>query len=334
MEAVRFARATFGRRNGKARGLIVAQTLLLSWHPVVIDAAGMGSPFLFGAVLTLFKCGGFFIFLWARYGDILRDKRAWALAFKRLCSGRGALWILAYFDIGLMALAAGFINVSAVAIIWELNSLMTVLVTQWMFGDTARYKDLGWRGLTCFAVAVAGAGLVILSQPGGELDFGSDSFARAMIGAVIAFAAAIVGVGVAIGFRWGVDVAGEYRREAGEADGAEIFFCVFGGVVGHAIAMPVIFGIGIAFEARMSWSAIVIAAFGGLVIQAGGAICWRVGNLMADDLRVNAIRYALPALSLLWLFALGMAGEPVLWMFIGGVLLIMAANARMVAAII
>lgn len=164
MEALRAATsAIFGQRNGKARALIGAQTLLLSWHLVVIGTAGVGSPFLFGAILTFFKCGGFMVFLWVRYGDILRDKRTWALTFKRLCDWRGMLWMLAYFDVGLMALAAEFINVSAVAIIWELNSLITVLVTQWMFGDTIRYKGLGWRGLMCSGVAIAGAGLVVLS---------------------------------------------------------------------------------------------------------------------------------------------------------------------------
>ena len=76
----------------------------------------------------------------------------------------------------------------------------------------------------------------------------------------------------------------------------------------------------------MSWGAIGIAAGGGLVNQAGGAICYRVGNLIANDLQVNVIRYLLPALTLLWLFVLGMVGEYVLWMVLASAVLIMAAN--------
>lgn len=49
-----------------------------------------------------------------------------------------------------------------------------------------------------------------------------------MIGAGIALAAAVVGIGVAIGFRWGVDVAVEYRRDVGKVDGAEIFSASLG----------------------------------------------------------------------------------------------------------
>lgn len=58
-------------------------------------------------------------------------------------------------------------------------------------------------------------------------------------------------------------------------------------MIGHLIAMLIMLGIGIVFELRMSWSTIGIVAADGLIIQGGGAICYRVGNLIADDLWVN-----------------------------------------------
>ena len=74
-------------------------------------------------------------------------------------------------------------------------------------------------------------------------------------------------------------------------------------------------------------SVIFIGAMGGLFAGAVSSVAWRMANLMANDLRINALFYFAPALALGWLFAFGQVGDADVTYLIVGLVLTVASNA-------
>ena len=124
--------------------------------------------------------------------------------------------------------------------------------------------------------------------------------------------AAVISSFSAFSFRWGADVRREVlaREDRGELDLSEFrlssesleLFCV---VVAYAfsrvLSAPVNIVIGIAGGETVDTRLLAFGLLSGLFANGLGVVLFRKANLATSNLGVNALAYAIPVLSLLWL---------------------------------
>ena len=172
-----------------------------------------------------------------------------------------------------------------------------------------------------------GFALVALAETGG-FSLAGGSAARAALGfGLSALGAALLALS-AFQLRWGAlfgaaaaDALG-LRRLDGEFLGVS-----FGAALGNLIAFGIFAGLALWGGEAMSRGALWLAVGGGASLAALGEIPWRLANLKARDVGVNALAYASPLFGLAWLYAAGAADVARFDWLAAGAALIFVCNA-------
>ena len=315
-------------RNGVAGAMMIAHALIASWLPVFVELGGGKSPFLFSCVMTIAETLGLALALAVWRPDLFFSGRVWRSAWRRLWNWLFAIWAMGYLDVAALAWAAWFVDISVSATLYYLSPLMFVLCTQWIFRRDGRYRRMGALDVGLFAVAIAGAGLVVSSQAG-DFGLGGASALALALGASLALGGAALAASTSFGFKWGVEVARDLARGVGRAADLEIFCVLLGMVFCGAILAPLTLAAGVArgeaFDSGVLWAGIGA----GLVTGTIASLLWRTAILIASDLGVAVVRYLMPLVSLAWLLALGLVGDVDLRLLGCGAALIICANAGM-----
>ena len=232
-------------RNGTAGAIMVAHALIASWMPVFVALDGVKSPFLFSCVMTVAETLGLALALAIWRPALFFSSCVWRLAWRRLWNWPFAIWAMGYLDVAALAWATWFVDISVSATLYYLSPLMFVLCTQWMFRRYGRYRRMSALDVGLFAVAIAGAGLVVSSQAG-DFGLGGASALTLALGAGFALGAAALAASTSVGFKWGVELARELARSVGRAAALEIFCVLLGMVFCGAVLAPLTLAAGVA----------------------------------------------------------------------------------------
>lgn len=321
-------------QNRDAAALMLAATVGFSLTPLFIAWSGGGSPFFFAAAWAggLIACCAVILFVF--YRPLVFDASAWKAVRRRMFSWYMLGWLGSYFAISLYALSTQFVDVAISAALYETWPIIFVALAMWFFRDEGRYRKITSSTVLLFAVAFVGVASVFASQAGGPNIFraaASAPFLTLGVGVVLGVSgASLAALGGACGLKWSSNLGADLAKEgAGGRDKGSLE--LFGAVIGSAICnspIPVITALaGIGGGESLSLAPIAFGAAGGALIGAGTTVVWRKANLTARNLDINLMRYASPALAVLWLSLFSLVGDidgATLWI---GVILIFLANA-------
>ena len=317
-------------RNATAIVLAIGAVVLFSLYPALVGLADVDAPYLFASTWRMGAFVGYGIFVLVGYRDLIFDKSVWRVVWSRVVSWAMLFWVVAFFDIPLYMLSAGVIDVAATAVLYETWPIMLVLLMSWLFRGEGRYLKVGPFTLFAFVLAVVGVALVITSQVGGLgglRDLGNTSAGNVAMGAGLAFGAAGMTALTGIGFRWGADTARELptSREHNRSS-LEVFGVVSGSLVGCALSLPVMAGVGLGRGESIEYGTLIFGLVCGPFITALPSILWRKAMLLTDNLGVGVLMYLTPLLGICWLLALSLVGPIDITLLVFGAVVIVAGN--------
>ena len=323
-------------RNRMAAGLMLGYVVLLSLAPLFVALGAGGNPFIFSASWIVGMSIGCSLILLIAFRGMVFSGEVWRAVGARSLSFAMLLWVVNSFWTAIYAWSTQFIDVSVAAALFETWPLFLVILTGWLFRTEARYRKINAKTVFLFGVAVLGMASVIASQAGGIGAFVSADTGGGGVNLAIGVALALFAVGIATlsayGFRWAADLASELsasdNREQGK-DRLELFSTVVGLAICSLTSLPFIASIGFMRNEPISSDALIYGAAGGLFLGTGGAILWRMANLISTNLEINVMNYLIPALALGWLFAFSQVGDVSVGYLLFGVGVIIAANIGM-----
>ena len=309
---------------------MVIAVIAYSVTPVLYKIGNAGdSPFMFtgiwqssigigsGAVILFFGRG--VLFNAAVFESIKSHCKTWLMLGS----------VAGYCGFALFAWSLAFVDVSIAAILYNAWPLIIILLMSRLFKDTGRYRRITLGTLIFVFVALLGVALVILSNrdaPNPLLVIG-DEFAGAStwIGVILVLLASFGTAARAFPVKMSVTLAKEHLPPEHQKTG-EIIFVIVMSCIGLAIAGGVLFAIGMITSESISLHQMFYACMGGLVAGSTGTVAFRVANVKTDELGVNAIAFATPLVTLLWLWMLSIIDVPHLDYLIIGALGIVASN--------
>ena len=291
--------------HAKAVAFALLSVVATSLVPLGIAfGSGADSPFLFGAGLR-FGTGLMYIaFLAIVFRRVLAQEGVMAIVFRRVLTWAMVFMLVQQFDFALFALASRFVDISVVVLIYGTATTIRVVLMSFLF---KRYQKI-WPDVVLLVFAgLVGFWFAASADSGGLFDFESFRSLGTLGGVAVALVAAAVSALTAFGVRWGVDLA---RALPGDKKGPEDLLtnlcCVMTGqsmanMIGVVLQASVGFGIG----ESIAWESLGIAVATGALVTSVGRTAWRTANLATTNLGINAISYAIPVLSVVWLIFSG-----------------------------
>ena len=318
-------------RSRAAAGMMLGYVVLQSFLPLVVAFGGESGPFLFNAAWRAGELLGFPLLTLAFFRKRIFSRAAWKAVCRRSLCFAMFLWIAGSFALALYAWATKYIDVAVAAALFETWPVFLVVLTGRLFRQEARYRKATLKTAFVFGFAVLGTTLVIASQAGGFGAFVSSrsEWSDLLTGVALTMGAVGLVALSAYGFRWAADVASELSATFSGASRSrlELFGAVAGLMVVDLVSTPLIALAGVARGEELPSGALVWGIAGGLLIGCGGATLWRMANMVSDNLAINALSYAAPALALAWLFAFSLVGDVSVEYLVIGVAAIIAACA-------
>lgn len=291
--------------------------VMFSLYPALVAYVGVQSPFLFGAALGVGSVAALSAFLLIARRSLFVNAGAWRVIRRRALDPAALLCALGLWDAALYARAAGFIDVSAVAVIYEIRHLALIVLFGWIFRDGARARGIDPFAIIAFAFALLGAASVVVSQAGGISNIaalGEVPPYTLALGVALALGAAALGALKTFCFRWGADLARDLHAADDERDGRgqppEIFGAAVGLIICFIAVIPVMAMTGLARnESAQPTSLLAALALGPLTVAIPLLLGRKAESLVGESSGVGAIWRFVPALSLAWLYALSLAGD-------------------------
>ena len=323
-----------GSGNRVALGYVLTAALGYSFIPLVVDwGEGGEAPFFFNSAWRAGFTVACLAFLLSIYRRLFLDARVWSRALPKVFVWAMVFAVISHMDSTFFTLSLGFVDVSVAAILFETWPILMVLLIVFLFRDEDRYQRNMLSVVPLMLMGFVGFGFVVISQFGG---FSGDyDFVSLLLGVGLA----VVGAGVsslgAFTFRWGADLSSDLeevlvendrgdggagysdtewwnaepvfdRQESGLVDkddeyALNMFGVVLGQTIANLLAVPVNAGMGVAFSESISTQSLLIAFVGGVLCNGVANIFWRRANVVTTNLGVNAVAYATPIFSLVWL---------------------------------
>ena len=269
------------------------------------------------------------------YRGTLLDRRVLSLVVQHVQSWPMIWMIISTFEFALFIWSVKFIDIAVAAILYETWPVLLIFLTAWLFREEARYRRISLTTWLLVLLSMAGFSFALASQ---TADFGSlwDIFSDgSYVGAILAILSTIAWSLTAFSFRWGANLGREVTQSAGQRGtdylSLELCFVVVGVFIVSLLAAAVSSGIGLARGELLNLSQTPVKTFigGGFLLglaAVGGSIAWRKANIYTTNLGINALAYATPVLSLIWLFSLGQANVTRVDYLVIGAAAIITAN--------
>ena len=302
-----------GTGDRAALSYMVAAVGIYSTIPLIIAAAGgIGSPFLFNAGWRLGLTVGYGLFLWFWHRRLVQNSDVRAVIRRRILCWSFLPMVFNNFELALFSLSARYVDISVAAVIYELYHVGVIWLTAYLFRKEAGgYREVTFTTLLLMSVGFAGIGFVVFAQTGVFWGLGGLPGWSIFWGILLSVTATVAAACAAYAFKWSRDVGSELvDRGLAKNDGSADVFCVVAvNFVANAVCIPLNFGIGWGFSEQVDGSVFVgtvgIAILGGLFLNSVPSVFWRKANLITSNLGVNALGYATPVCSLLWLWIFG-----------------------------
>ena len=293
-------------RNAAGMALMIVSVIGYSLIPLLVASGrGADSPFLFGAGWRLGVGFGLSVFLFTFFRDVLFHKEVLSLIYERMKTWAMLFIILSQFDYVAFALATRFVDVSVAAILFETWPIFLILLTAILFRGEARYRAVKPDVIMLLMIGFVGFWFVAASETGGFGNWSGSQFTDTLIGIGVVILAIILTTASAYQFRWGVDLSRALPNSLirnKNSNLVDICCVVTSSWIGNFLASGINVAVGFASGETMAWGALSVAVIGGIFGNALGNIAWRAANLMTTNLGINAVSYATPIFSLVWLF--------------------------------
>ena len=316
-------------RLARAIGYMAIAIMGYSMTPVMVGiASGGDTPLVYNAVMRFGYSISVAVFLFAFYGSLLRSTAVLKVLGRRLLNWHVVLIFLGQFEIGLLAWATRFVDISVATILMESWPILLVFLVGRWFTARDRYVKPTPALVLLLTAGFAGVALVILSQGVGGDGFYGGTLVAPFLGFLLALGAALCIALSGLGVSWGIDVGKDlaavpdlkFRRESLELFGAM--------VVSFSASLPAALfagALGLADGEALRPGTLLVASIAGLTFVIPN-VAWRRANLMSTTLAINALAYATPLLSLVWLALLSQIGAVRMDLLLLGALLIVASN--------
>ena len=354
-------------RFARAIGYMAIAIVGYSMTPVMVGiASGGDTPLVYNAVMRFGYSISVAVFLFAFYGSLLRSAAVLKVLGRRLLHWHVVLIFLGQFEIGLLAWATRFVDISVATILMESWPILLVFLVGRWFTARDRYVKptpalvllltAGFAGVALVILLVflvgrwftardryvkptpalvllltagfAGVALVILSQGVGGDGFYGGTLVAPFLGFLLALCAALCIALSGLGVSWGIDVGKDlaalpdlkFRRESLELFGALV-------VSFSASLLVAILAGSLALSGGEEFrpGTLLVALIAGLTFVIPN-VSWRLANLVSTTLAINALAYATPLLSLVWLALLSQIGAVRMDPLLLGAVLIVASN--------
>ena len=294
-----------GARNRLAVGYMLLSVGGFSLVPLVLARGAAEDPFLFNAGWRLGFGAGIGFFLFVRYRELFAEREVWTLIKRRAVSWAILIAVISQFEYAMFALSIRLIDVSIATILFETYHVLIILVTAWLFRRERRYRRIQPDVVLLLALGVAGFAFVVSGEASGIAWLGPDGWYAFIPGIFLAVLSAIVASLSAIHLKWGADLSAEMSENSGgrwTRDYLDLFCVLMASVIVNAVAIPLNAAAGMLTGETITAETFMYGMLWGFVINAMANIAWRYANLTTDNLGINALSYATPIFSLVWLF--------------------------------
>ena len=297
------------------RGNLVATSYMLvavggfSVIPLVIGLGdGRENPLLFNAGWRFGVLLGCLSFLSFGNLPLLRNLEVWKLLWRRMFSWAMLFVIFGSFQFALFTWSTRFIDISVAAVLLETWPILLILLTGRLFRSERRFDGTSSNVFGFVIAGLLGFVFVTVSHSAGPevfSGFGGVSLIGLAAGVLLAVSAAGAGaLEAAFNLRWGVDSSRELVSSAGgdrDYQSLDLFFVVLALAVASAVSFPIHVVVGLVGGEMITGRGLAIAVLGGGFVQALSSIVYRMAALKTSNLGINALGYAIPVLSLIWL---------------------------------
>lgn len=319
-----------GGHGGGAIGYVLFAVVTWSLLPILVDLSGaMESPFMFNGGWRLggfLGCAGFLLI---RYRSLLFDRAVIRLLGSRIIVWAILLALIGKFEIAFFALSTRFVDVSVAAILYETWTIVMIIVTARLFQKQGRYRRVNVGMFAMLSVGLAGFAFVIVSQVGGFSAVAFDFNSETIYGLVIVIVAMwLAGDNNARILRWGSDIGQTLSQDDDRKEqqrSLELFGVMAGQAIAHLCFVPS-FAIGLGIGEDLTSRLLAFSVIGGFLAAGPAGILWVAANLRTRNLGINALVYATPCLSLIWLFVFSRVGVALPDYLVIGAALIVTAN--------
>ena len=296
------------RPNQNTAGTVYMLLAVIGFSLVpVLVASGNGAnnPFLFVAVLRVGVTIALAVLFMVLFGRVLLRKSVLTLVWQRLPTWSMLFAIINQFEYGLFALSTRFIDISVAAILFETWPILLILMTAFLFRGEQRYRRITPGMMLLLLVGFLGFAFVAASETGGFGDSSDTKSLDTLIGIVIVVFAIFTAGLSAFAFRWAADLRESLPidiKDNQNSNSLDIACVLVANCITSFAGAGLSAFVGLASGETISTDAIAIAVLGGVFALALGNIAWRAANVVTNNLGINALAYAIPILSLIWLF--------------------------------
>ncbi len=316
--------------NRVAIGYMLVAVTLFSSLPLVISwGGGERTPFLFNAAMNAGIVLGCLGFMAVFYRRLILSGANLRLISRRIFDPKIALSIVANFNFALFAWSTRFVDVSVSAILFESWPVFIILITARLFRGDDRYREITYEMLLLLTLGLVGFAFVVVGQAGGFANIQTGGLSLLIVGVVLAMLGAVATSFTAFSFRWGTDVAGELSEDSrvGFSEASlDLFGVMVAFLVANAVSAIVNTIAGYSSGESMDQRVLIIAVFLGGATNWVANVAWRKANLTTDNLGINALAYATPIFSLVWLFLFSRVAPERLDYLIAGAVGIIVVN--------
>ena len=282
---------------------------IYSTIPLILAiAGGISSPFLFNSGWRLGLAIGYGLFLWFWHRRLVQDRAVRGLFLRRIACWSFIPMVFNNFELSLFSLSARYVDISIVAVIYELYHIGVIWLTAYLFRHERRFRQVTFTTFLLMSTGLAGIGFVIFAQTGTFRGLDETSIWGIGLGLGWSVAAAVAAACAGFAFKWGSDLGRDLVDQGlAENDGSADIFCVVAvNLVANAICVPLNLGLSFVLSEPANVSVFLgtlgLAIVGGLLLNSVPSVFWRKANLITHNLGINALGYATPVCALMWLW--------------------------------
>ena len=325
-------------KNLSAIFYMLAAVILYATAPVFLYIGeANNAPFLFNTIRLLFLTIGTFVFLLLFYKKELFNIDIWKILIKnwRKITILGML-IGLLSEYPMLSWSINYIDVSVASVLYKTWPFFMILLAGKMFKKEKRYdtvNNIGWCGII---IGIAGMAFVVLSQHE-KISIAKENDELIIVCLSFFFAILSGGMGALIAsscLLWCHNVMKDFKNEPRlkfykkeDCKNLEIFFMSLIMTLMTAISFIinivsfVIFG----YEESITNYNFIIAAIFGFFISSSANIFFRIAHIKTNRLEINALSYAGPLFSLIFLSIMGYVNvEKIEWIAIGTIIIIIS----------
>lgn len=293
-------------RNAAGTVFMLLSVVGFSVIPLLIaNGGGEQNPFLFAASLKMGVFFGLAIFLAVMFRDVLFNATVIQIIVQRLPTWSMLFMLINQFEYALFGLAIRFVDVSVAAVLFETWPIAVILLTASLFRRESRYGKIRKEMLLLLVMGFIGFWFVAASQSGSFGNLGDAQFGTTLVGIGLVVMAAFAAAVAAYGIRWGVDL----RRalppnlvEHKDIELVEVCCVLIANTVAHFVGSVLAGLVGFSTGESLDIRILIYALAAGGVAHTVATMAWRAANLMTTNLGINALSYATPVVTLVWLF--------------------------------